>query len=61
MSDCAIFIVPGYVLRLILHNHFSNLFCVLASVKLGGNTEYVLMGFTVLSVLTISSNTGSSY
>ena len=58
VSDCGIFILASCVLRLMLHRFFGTLFCVLASVKLVGNTEYILMGFTVLLVLTISSNTG---
>ena len=54
MSDCALLILASYVLRLILHHFFSTLFGVQASFKLGGNAEYILMGFTVLSVLIIS-------
>ena len=60
MSECAIFIVVRCVLRLILRHLFSTLVGVLANVKFRGTTEYVLMGFTVLSLLTLSSNTGSS-
>ena len=52
--DCDIFILSMCVLRLVLRCLFSNLVGVLASVKLGGTTEYVLMGFTVLLILNIS-------
>ena len=61
MSNCACFIVARCVLPLLLRCFFSTLIGVLASVLLRGTTEYVLMEFTVLSLLTISSNTGSSY
>ena len=60
LSDCDIFIVASCVLRLVLRHLFSTLVGVLASVKLGDTTEYVLMGFTVLLLLTVSSNTGPS-
>ena len=59
VSDCALFIVAICVLHLVLRLLFRTLVGVLASVKLGGNTEYVLIGFTVLLLLTIYSNTVS--
>ena len=40
VSDSAIFIVPSCVLRLFLRILFGTLFGVIASVKLGGTTEY---------------------
>ena len=57
-SECALFIVSSCVLSIVLHQLFSTLVGVLASVEFRGNTDYVLMDFTVLSLLTISSNTG---
>ena len=60
MSECSIFVVDRCVLRLVLLRFFSTLVGVLSSVKLGCTTEYVLMGFTVLLLITISSNTRSS-
>ena len=54
------FMVASCVLTLVLCCFFSTLVGVLASVVLRGTTGYVLMEFTVLSLLTISSNTGSS-
>ena len=59
-SDCARFIVASLVLPLILSCFFSTLGGVLTSVKLGGTTMYVLMGFIIELLSTISSNTGSS-
>ena len=53
-------IVASLVLLLILRCFFSTLGCVLTSVKLGGNKVYVLMGFIIELLSTISSNTGSS-
>ena len=60
MSDSDIFIVTSCVLRLVLRFFFSILVGVLASVVLRGTIEYVLMELIVL-LLTIYSNTGSSY
>ena len=60
VSNCAILIVASCVLSLVLQCFFSTLVGVLDSVKLVGTTEYVLIGFTVLLLLTIYSNTGSS-
>ena len=60
VSGCDIFIVSSCILHLILRRFFSTLVGVLASVKLRGTTEYVLMVFTVLSLLTISSKISSS-
>ena len=45
---CACFIVASCVLPLFLHYVFSTLVGVLASVKRGGTTEYLLIQFTVL-------------
>ena len=59
LSDCARFIVASLVLPLILRFFFSTLGGVLSSVKVGGTTMYVLMGFIFL-LSTISSNTGST-
>ena len=59
LLDCARFIVASLVLTLILTFFFSTLGGVIASVKGGGTTMYVLMGFIVL-LSTISSNTGMS-
>ena len=53
-------IVVGLVLPLIVRCFFSTLGGVLTSVKLGGTTVYVLMGFTIELLFTISSNIGSS-
>ena len=58
VSECALFIVVSCVLRLVLCLFFINLVGVLASVELRDTTEYALMEFAVLSLLTISSNTG---
>ena len=45
LSECACFIVASLVLPLILRFYFIDLVRVLASVKGGGTTIYVLMGF----------------
>ena len=60
VSYCDTFIVASFVLRLVLLPLFSTFVGVLDSVELRGTTEYVLMEFTVLSLLTIYSNTGLS-
>ena len=60
VSNCACFMVTGCVLNLVLCCFFRTLVGVLASVLLRGTADYVLMEFTVLSLLAISSNTGSS-
>ena len=59
MSDCARFIVASLFLTIILRCFFSALGGVLTSFKLGGTTVYVLMGFIIELLSTISSNTGS--
>ena len=59
LLDCAGFIVASLFLPLILRCFFSNLGGVQNSIKFGGTTIYVLMGFIEL-LSTISSNTGSS-
>ena len=59
LLDCARFIFVIIVLTLIIRFFFSTLDSVLASVKGGGNTMYVLMVFIVL-LSKISSNTGLS-
>ena len=59
LSECAHFIVASLVLPPILRCFFSTLGGVLTSVKFGGITMYVLMGFIEL-ISTISSNTGLS-
>ena len=59
MSYCVYFMVAICVLPLVLRCFFSTLVGVVASVVLRGTTEYVLIEFTVLSLLTISSNTWS--
>ena len=59
LSDCDSLIVASLVLPLILHCFFSTLGGLLTSVKLGGTTRYVLMGFIIELLSTISSNTGS--
>ena len=58
--DYALFIVEICFLRLVLSCFFRILVGVLASAELKGTTEYVLMEFIVLSLLTNSSNTGLS-
>ena len=58
--NCARCIVASFVLPLILRCLFSTLGGVLTIVKLGGTTIYVLMGFIIELLSTISSNTGSS-
>ena len=60
MSDCALFMVDIFLLRLVLRRFFSALVGVITSATLGDTTKYVLMVFTVLLLLTISSNTGAS-
>ena len=60
VSNCDLFIIASCVLRLVLRRFFSTLVGVLDIVKIGGTIYYVSMGFTVLLLLTISSNTGSS-
>ena len=57
LSDCDRFMVARCVLTLLLRCFFSTVVGVLASVVLRGTTENVLIEFTVLSLLTISSNT----
>ena len=47
LSDFARFIVASLVLPLILRCFFSTLGGVLTSIKLGGTTMYVLMGFII--------------
>ena len=59
MYDCDLFIVSRFILRLVLQLLFSTLVGVLTSATLGGTTKYVLMGFKVLLLITISSNTGA--
>ena len=59
VSNCYCFMVSGCVLPLVLRCFFSTLAGALASVLLRGTADYGLMEFTVLSLLTISSNTGS--
>ena len=56
VSNCDIFIVAICFLRLVLQRLFSTLVGDLTSVTLGGTTKYLLMGLTVLFLLTISSN-----
>ena len=60
MPECTILIVAIFFLRLVVHRFFSTLVGVLTSGKLVGNTVYVLMGFIIYLLSTISSNTGSS-
>ena len=60
LLDCACLVVASLVLPLILHCFFSTLGGVLTSVNLGGTTVYVLIGFIIELLSTISSNTGSS-
>ena len=59
-GDYACFIVASLVLPLILSCFFSTLGGVITSVKFGGTTIYVLMGFIEL-LSTISLNTGSLF
>ena len=54
VSDYALFTVSICVLRLLLRCFFGTLVGVLAIVDLIGTTEYLLMEFTVLSLLKIS-------
>ena len=61
MSNCALLIVDSFFLCLVLRIFFRTLVGVLTSVTLGGNTKYALMGFTVLLLLYIYSNTRASY
>ena len=61
VSNCSLFIVAICALRLFVCCFFSPLVGVLASFLLRGTTEYVLMEFTVLSLLTISLNTLSYF
>ena len=58
LSDCACFIVASIFLPLIFCCFLGTLGDVIASVKGGGTTMYVLMGFKVL-LSTIYLNTGS--
>ena len=60
MSECDSLIFTSLVLPLILRSFFSTLSGVITSVKLGGTTVYVLMGFIIKLLSTIFSNTGSS-
>ena len=60
VSNCAIFMVDILLLNMVLQRFFSTLFGVITSATLGDTTKYVLMVFTVLLLLTISSNTGAS-
>ena len=60
VSDWDCCIVAILVLPLFFLCFFSTLGGVLTSVKLGGTTVYVLMGFIIELLSTISSNTGSS-
>ena len=60
MSDCALFMVDIFLLRLVLRRFFSTLVGVITSVTLGGTTKYVLMKFKVLLLQIIYSNTGES-
>ena len=60
MSDFSRFMVTSCVLTLVLNFLFSTFVDVLDSIVLRGTTEYVLMDFTVLSLLIISLSTGSS-
>ena len=60
LSDCACLIVASLVLPLILCCFFITLYGVLTSVKFVGTTMYVLMGFIIELLSTISLNTGSS-
>ena len=60
VSDCALLIVARFFLRLVLRHFFSTLAGVLTSVTLGGTKKYVLIGFMVLLLLTISSNARAS-
>ena len=53
--------VASFFLPLVLRCFFSKLVGVIASAILRDTIEYVLMNFTVLSLLNISSNTGSFY
>ena len=61
VSDCASFMVVSCDLPIVLRCFFTTLVGVLASVVLRGTAVYALMESKVLSLLTISSNTGSSY
>ena len=60
LSDFARLIVASLVPPIILRCFFSTLGGVLTIVKLGGTTMYVLMGFIIELLSTISSNTGLS-
>ena len=60
VSACACFIVAIFVWHFVLRCFLNTVVGVLASVLLRGTTEYVLMEFTVLSLLIISLSTGSS-
>ena len=60
LSDYAQLIVASLILNLILRCFFSTLGGVLTILKLGGTTVYLLMGFIIELLYTISSNTGSS-
>ena len=57
--DCALFILATFSLLLVLWRFISTLVRVITSDTLGGTTNYVLMGFVVLLLLIISSNTGA--
>ena len=58
LSDHAPFIVASLFLPLILRCFFSTLGGVITSVKLVVNTMYVLMGFIIELLSTISLNNG---
>ena len=60
MSYCYIFIGDSSLMRLVLQRFFSTLVGVLTSDTLGGTTKYVLIGFTVLLLITSYSNTEAS-
>ena len=53
VSNCALIYVSKFFLIMVLRRFFSTLVSVLTSVTLGGTIDYVLMGFTVLLLLTI--------
>ena len=60
MSNCYIFIGDSSLLCPVLQRFFSTLVGELTSATLGGTTNYLLMGFTVLLLLTIYSDTEAS-
>ena len=61
VSDRALIVVAIFFLNMVLRRLFSTSVGVPTSVTLGDTKKYVLMGFTVLLLITIYSSTGALY